>query len=543
MRTRFICFLIAIILLFVGCDRTQGEQESTGDALSFTEVSEQKGEGALSDFVSAEESTSMAEGESAESQVVAVPRYSYALGLKSLDKTKGVLAIDGIEVDTDIEALKGRAQKLFNTGSTRLKLNIDESFVIEGVSSEILLQGYKIEVTDTITVTAATEVGLYYGARTVSDYIKLQGCMEKGIYTDWPDVVERTLHFDIARKYFPKDFIIQIIEDAAASKMNAVQLHFSENEGFRIECETDPAIMSDEYLTKDEVREIIAAAKELYVDIIPSFDSPGHLRQVLSVHPEYMLTDVNGYCSPRTLDITNPEAIQYIKSLLDEYAELFAQCKHFNIGGDESFGWSNLDRMQFGAWQILENHAKATYGTQANAHDAFVGYMNDIASHLIEKGFTVRAWNDGLMRTVGQAAVVKPNSDIEICYWTNSGTLRADSVESFINNGHSIYNVNESFMYYVLKEDFKQPKATDIFKKWNAATILGSDYETAQEVGEALKGAYFCIWCDRPSTQTAEEVKSGSARAIAAMAIKAWNGSPSIDYADFAAQFNVLIGA
>ena len=43
-------------------------------------------------------------------------------------------------------------------------------------------------------------------------------------------------------------------------KMNALQIHFSENMGFRIECETDPSIVSDQYLTKTEVK---AIGKEL----------------------------------------------------------------------------------------------------------------------------------------------------------------------------------------------------------------------------------------------------------------------------------------
>ena len=47
-------------------------------------------------------------------------------------------------------------------------------------------------------------------------------------------------------------------------KMNALQIHFSENMGFRIECETDPSIVSDQYLTKTEVREILAEAKKIW---------------------------------------------------------------------------------------------------------------------------------------------------------------------------------------------------------------------------------------------------------------------------------------
>ncbi len=525
-------FVLALTLSFIACNKVE-EAENSNDSVLNSSTEEDRN----SSSASTEESQ---EDTSEEEQLSVI--YSYALGIKSFKKAEGAVSLKGVSIECDIEALKSRAEDRFAKGDTKIKLVLDESFSIENTSPELGAQGYKINVDKDITVTAATEVGLYYGVRTLSDYNELQGCIEKGVYTDWPDVAERCLHFDIARKYFTKDFIINMIEYASSFKMNAVELHFSENEGFRIECETDPAIVSDEYLTKDEVREILAAAKEKYVEIIPSFDSPGHLLQVLKVHPEFSLTDVDGYNSPKTLDITNPDAVAYIKSLLDEYAELFAECKSFNIGGDESFGWSNIDRMQFGAWKVLENYAIATYGEGANAHDSYVGYLNDIAAHMMDKGFTVRAWNDGLMRTMGQAAVVKPDPAIEICYWTNSYSLRAAGVQSFLAAGHNVYNVNEPYMYYVLKDDYDQPKATEIFKEWNAGILPDSNsaYKAPEEVGEQLKGAYFCIWCDRPDTQTPEEIMEGCSRAMAAMAVKAWNSKPNIDYTDFAAQYNIL---
>lgn len=521
---RLIALIMSLMLLTACADTDNGAENSLAE--SDSEASEQSAE------PSNDAGASTAEAE-----------YSYLFGLKDFVPSGGVLAINGVSITAEDESLKSRAEALFDKGNTKLALVLDTGFYIEGASPSVYSQSYSIEVSDIITVTASDEIGLYYGARTVSDYVKLQGCMEKGLYVDFPDVAERTLHFDIARKYYDKDFIIKMIQYAASCKLNAVQLHFSENEGFRIECETDPAIVSDEYLTKDEVREILAAAKEVYVEIIPSFDSPGHLLQVLKAHPEYCLTDVDGYTSPKTLDFTNAEAVSYIKSLLDEYAELFADCKHFNIGGDESFGWSNISRMQFSAWTVLENYAKATYGENANAHDAFVGYINDIAAYMRSKGFTVRAWNDGLRRTIGQAAVVQPDPDIGICYWSGNSTLCADGVDAFEEAGHTLYNVNENYMYYVLKEDFEQPNAKEIFENWNAGIFADSRDESAHpyDYGDRLGGAYFCIWCDKPDTQTQEEVLSGSAKAMAAMAVKAWNSEICILYRVFSSQYGKVL--
>ncbi len=486
-----------------------------------------------------------------ESAVAEVPEgaVDYVLGLKSFAPTSGFYAADGADIASGDEALKARAAALFANGGKAITLETDEAFSPEGVPASVIDQAYKIEVGDSIKITARTDRALYYGAMTVSRYFKLQGGMKCGVYTDWPDLAERCLHLDIARKYFTKDWIIDMIRSAATFGINAVELHFSESEGFRIQCDTDPSIMSDEYLTKDEVREIMASAAELYVEIIPAFDSPGHLMQILSAHPEYSLTDVDGYNSPKTLDITNPEAVNYMKSLLDEYAELFADCEKFSIGGDESFGWSNVPRMQFSAWQILEDYAKATYGEKANAHDAYVGYVNDIADYMEAKGFKVRAWNDGLMRTAGQAAVNVPSKDIEVLYWTNNGTLKATLVDDYLQNGYKVINVNENYMYYVLKDGYDEPSAERIYNEWNGGVFTGADKEHGinyvsdlSKLEGVLESAYFCIWCDKQETQTPEQVREGSRIALRAMAVKAWNSSPHVDYYSFIDQQKAIGG-
>ncbi len=537
-KTKSIVLLLVFLLLFASCSAdptvsdTAEPASSTDENLAETETND----ATPSSSENVTEDVSAAEGEA---------KYRYMLGMKRFQPSDGVLAFSSFVVESTSPELSDSIAASFYQSNqdsaisrpTTIKLIIKPDFAIDGVPAHLISQAYIIEVSDSITVTAASAQGAYYGVLTVNQYMTVQGAMEKGTYTDWPDVAGRVLHIDIARKYLPKDWIISTIKSAAAYKINEVELHFSENEGFRIECETDPSIVSDEYLTKDEVREIIAAAKECFVEIVPSFDSPGHLLQVLSKHPEYQLVDVDGYRSKKTLDITNPKAVSYIKSLLDEYAELFKDCKYFNIGGDESFGWGDISRMQFSAWKVLENHAKASYGEGANAHDSFVAYINDIAAHMESKGFTVRAWNDGLMRNKGQSKVQSISTSVDVCYWSNSSTLSAARVEYFIKHGSPLYNVNEEYMYYVLKEDFEQPDARNIFENWDAGVFCGSVVDV-ESLGENIRGAYFCIWCDRPDTQTPEQITQGTYAALRAMAVKAWNANPEITYEEFSKQIS-----
>ncbi|MBQ7646783.1 MAG: family 20 glycosylhydrolase, partial [Clostridia bacterium] len=433
----------------------------------------------------------------------------------------------------------------FTPAASDILLKLDENFKLSDNPS-INDQGYTIDIGDTVTVRAKTATGLYYGMITLLQYSKASEGMDYGYIADYPDVEERCLHLDCARKYFSKDFIIGMIKDISYLKMNALEMHFSENEGLRIQCDTDPSIVSEEYLTKDEVKEIIKTAKQYHVEIIPSFDSPGHLKHMLEIHPEYRLVDTNGYVSEKTLDITNDEAVAYVRSLLAEYAELFAGCKYFNIGGDECFGWSDRQRMRFSSWRVLRNYAQDKWGDDATAHDAFIDYLNETAAFMESKGFRVRAWNDGLMRVNEETGVKTISDTIDVCYWSDTATLGAESVRSFIENGNSIINVNEQYLYYVLKPEYDQRSAREIFTEWDPGVFSSTAYQQKYDMpfddtmNGKMKGAYYCIWCDYPDSQTMEQVKERSADKIAAMAVKSWNAKCDIGFTKFKNQLSAI---
>ena len=54
---------------------------------------------------------------------------------------------------------------------------------------------------------------------------------------------------------------------------------------------------------KTEIRELITYAKGYGIEIIPDFDSPGHLKQVLATHPEWCLPNATGGVDARALNI------------------------------------------------------------------------------------------------------------------------------------------------------------------------------------------------------------------------------------------------
>ena len=178
---------------------------------------------------------------------------------------------------------------LYNQDGAPTDITIDIKPVSEITDKTTSKEAYKITIDDTgIHLTGASETAVLYGLRTIEQLtIANNSTLAYGEIVDYPNVAERRIHVDMARKYISKDWFIRQIREMSYFKMNAIQMHFSENLGFRIECETDPSIVSEQHLTKADVREILAEAKKYGVKVIPSFDSPGHVDQILRAHPEY----------------------------------------------------------------------------------------------------------------------------------------------------------------------------------------------------------------------------------------------------------------
>ncbi len=383
--------------------------------------------------------------------------------------------------------------------------------------------GYVIEIGDAIVVKATTSTGAMYALRTIMQYLFLNGAIAKGTIVDYPEVAERALHIDIGRKYFTADWLKRIIVEMSFSKLNTLQLHFSDNEGFRLACTTYPEIVSDKHLTKDEIRQIIETAKNYGVSIIPSIDSPGHLSAALAAHPEFCLKDRWGDVRADALDINNDAARQFIKNIIAEYAELFEDSRYFHIGADEFIDFNEFDNYpalaQYGQKFVAE-------GIKANGLDGYTAYINEIAGYLKELGFVPRIWNDGVYRR-NMTAHVALDNNIQISYWSRWDDNIATTSE-LISKGHQLINSSE-MMYYVLEEDVEFSPHYDlkvIYNTWHPGVFQGHDDGTQihNSSHPAILGACYAIWCDSPDAKTEKQVIDDIYYPLSAMAEKSWGG-------------------
>jgi len=396
-------------------------------------------------------------------------------------------------------------------------------------------EGYELTArTGRVTITGRTDAGVFYGTRTLLQALRGGGRVPQGTVHDRPDRPQRGLMLDIARKHFSADWIEDRIREMADLKLNQLQLHLSDDQAFRVESTTHPEVVSDPYLTKDELRRIVELANSRHITVIPEIDSPGHLGAVLDAHPDLELRDVNGNRARGAIDISDPRAARLVDDLLREYAPLFRDQPgpgpYWHLGGDEYRALMARDPQA--AYPDLAAHARRAHGPRATVQDLAASWLNDRAETVRKAGFTPQVWNDGQHR----GGVVRPDRGREVAYWTGR-EFGARQPEEYLREGWKVVNLNDEYLYYVLGEpnEFRYPTGRRIYQEWTPDVLRGSKPVPAELSGrDRILGGRFAVWCDLAGAQSAEEVARGIRMPLRAMAQKLWNPArPALDWPEF----------
>ena len=483
-----------------------------------------------------------------------------------------------------------------DAGSSDVLLVLDEAL-------EIAEQGYVVQIEgSTVKVSASDADGLFYGCRYIIQQLLINGSVSGA--QEAPDVLERALSLDNGRKYYSVEWIKEMIREMSWANMNALVLHFSEEMGLGIESKIYPWLAGRDgklctqaditaentYLTQEDVKDIVEYAKIYHVEIIPSFDSPGHMNYIVKLFNEqcadedYSFTydgkiytakagseignyfHYNGETSivkgsrntnySRGIDISNEVAVAFTRSLIEEYATLFNElgCTKFDIGGDELLGWGSAINNSVSKWKQLDhwkeyaqNRAKEegkTNYANAVAYDGFMYYMNDLYDLVTELGYaSVRMWNDDALRSsdTGWRKVVELNKNVDIWFWTTG----SNTVWTYETAGYQVYNILSDYNYYAMTNDyfsdsrssFTQCYADEIYNEWTPftfdpnSTVLETGKNTAIGNPNVLGGA-FAIWSDNPTLKTKDEVMSDVLPLLRANGAKSWDAlaNESVDY-------------
>ncbi len=267
----------------------------------------------------------------------------------------------------NFEKSTGIGLKLKSKGKGAVTLLLDKSLGDEAYRLTVRSNGIRIE--------AARPAGFFYALQT------LKQLMPRNVVADVPDkttkawsvravtIADRPRYgwrgfmLDEGRHFFGKEEVKRVLDIMSIYKMNRFHWHLTEDQGWRIEIKKYPKLTDvgawrnsrvlawgdtkpdgqryGGYYTQDDIREIVAYARDRFIEIVPEIDMPGHFQAALAAYPELSCTPRQKHevwlsqgVSPDVMNVASPVAVQFAKDVIDELTALFP-FYYIHIGGDE----------------------------------------------------------------------------------------------------------------------------------------------------------------------------------------------------------------
>lgn len=350
----------------------------------------------------------------------------------------------------------------------------------------------------------------------------------------------KILHLDCGRKYFSKDWIIALLNEMSADGYNQLQLAFG-NDGLRFllddmsftangttyshktvvsKVEAGNKLQNNSgdarWLTQTEMDEIIAAAKEKGIEIVPLLNLPGHANTILDIADNNTYNaKIYGTVSQNTLDVTNDAACNFGYEIFKKYVDYFSSkgCKYFNFGADE-YGNDTGDK---------NPHFDVLKGT---GYENLSTFINKLAAYIGSKNMTPRTFNDALYYNKGswdmQTTTNTAIKTIQCCYWSSGwGSYPVAEASTIVSNGHAMINTNGAYYYVLGKDDAFTPGETKVHDagQYTAAAKFDNTAFASGTVNNPV-GSMFCIWSDFPNAETETQVAQNVRLVMRAMALR-----------------------
>jgi hexosaminidase len=252
-------------------------------------------------------------------------------------------------------------------------------------------EGYLLAVNpEGVRLAAYKPAGLFRGIQTIRQLLpaRIESTtrqpgpweMEGGSIRDLPRFEWRGVMLDVARSFFTVEDVKRYMDQAAAYKLNRFHLHLSDDQGWRIEIKSWPALAmqggktaitggNQGYFSQAEYSELVAYAQERYLMVVPEIDMPGHTNAALSAYPELSPTGVAptpysgmevGFSS---LAIDKEVTYRFVTDVVRELAAI-TPGPFIHIGGDEASKTSDEDYRRFvtRALEIVRSQGKQAIG-------------------------------------------------------------------------------------------------------------------------------------------------------------------------------------
>ncbi|HVM48343.1 MAG TPA: beta-N-acetylhexosaminidase [Candidatus Acidoferrum sp.] len=302
-------------------------------------------------------------------------------------------------------------------------------------------EGYELTVApDSVVIRAPAAAGLFYGVQTLLQLLPPETCATNRAKAaacqipcvqiqDQPRFKWRGFMLDVARHFFTKAEVKQLLDEMAAQKLNRFHLHLTDDQGWRIEIKSyprltqvgawreeagfdlDPKLSTNYradgkyggYYTKADLRDIVAYAAARHITVVPEIEMPGHSCAALAAYPELSCT--GGPYTPNTKGgvfagvycAGKDETFDFLQNVLAEVMEIFPG-PYIHIGGDEvpKDNWKKCPRCQD---RMKQEGLKTEHELQSY-------FIRRIEKFINSKGRTLIGWSEIREGGLAQNAVV-----------------------------------------------------------------------------------------------------------------------------------------
>lgn len=494
---------------------------------------------------------------------------------KQIEVGSGKLALPEAFViaDTSLpDDMKAEVAKFINTFGTATGISVTEGadglFTITK-NSALHEEGYKLNISASgVTIEAAAPAGLFYAFQTVMKIMPANVILGKyapASYSlpvlsinDEPRYHWRGMEIDCARHFFSIEQMKKMIDIMAVYKMNRLHWHLTDDQGWRLEMPKYPKLttmaatplnnymydfdaktsyMLNEpygpyFYTVDDMKDLVAYAKERHIEICPEIDMPGHMQAAIAAYPEFSTTPEGDHpvrywpgVSTDVLDISNPAVVQFLKDIMDQLIEIFPY-EYIHIGGDEcpTKAWANSEACQ---------QFKRDYGLKSD--QAIQNWLtHELNEYVKPKGRKLICWNE-VLTAAGADKQMAKEADILIYAWLNAGAADNPSKQAADLGLRSVWCSTSH--YYI---DYPQWSGNDEPLSMGFPITLEKVYNARPDYEEARKELYYGVNCNLWTEYISDpkHLEYNALPRMIAVAETGWTPEAKKNFDDFVKRFN-----
>lgn len=414
-------------------------------------------------------------------------------------------------------------------------------------------EGYSLEITNNqIKINFKSLHGAYYAVQTFRQLLPCEQAINQNDrltvpsvkIIDYPLLSYRGYMLDVARYFYPIEFIKKMMDAMTFYKLNVFHLHLNDDQGWRFESKkyprlqevgawrsetqnghrTDKPLTFDGkkhggFYTQEELKDIVKYAEERFIRVIPEIDIPGHSQAILTAYPQLGCID-STYTVSTVWGIHNnilcptEETFKFLEDIFDEVISIFPD-KNIHIGGDEVTK-KRWEESAFCQELIKKLDLKDEHGLQSY-------FIKRVENYLNSKGREIIGWDEILEGGLAKGATV-------MSWRGEKGGIKAAEMSHPV-----VMAPNQSmyFNYYNTKHKMKlEPLAN------TAVLPLKKVYDYCPFPEQLTESQYIyiiglqaCLWTEY--CKTPEQAESLTFPRLCAMSEVAWTQQDLRDYDDF----------